>query len=408
MAKEGYAVKEVTTTEAQVARFRQDIQEKIRVRIREAIEVVVQEELTEALGTGSYERSDQRRGYRNGFEERTVTTEAGTRQLRIPRGRITHEDGTTSEFRSEILPRYARRTRAIDEAMLGIYLAGANTRRIRKALTPLLGDQHLSKSAVSRVVGRLKALFQAWNERDLSEEQYPIIYLDAIHLKIRLARRVVSVPVLAVLGVAKDGRKVLVALRIATSEAASHWGGVLIDLQRRGLAAPRLLIVDGHTGLRKALKQWPGAQVQRCTEHKRANLKEHCPVHARAEMKRDYNRIVRAANGLAARKAYDTFVSKWSTLCPAVARSLEEAGDELLTFYEFPKSMWRSLRTTNPLENLNREFRRRTKTQGSFSTEDAAITLLYGLVAFDQIRMHKIDGHHEVKNLIVQMETEAA
>ncbi len=169
MAKEGYAVKKVTTTEDQVARFRQDIQEKIRVRIREAIEVVLQEELAEALGTGPYERSDQRRGYRNGFEERTVTTEAGTRQLRIPRGRITCEDGTTSEFRSEILPRYARRTRAIDEALLGIYLAGANTRRIRKALTPLLGEQHLSKSAVSRVVGRLKALFQAWNERDLAE-----------------------------------------------------------------------------------------------------------------------------------------------------------------------------------------------------------------------------------------------
>ncbi len=408
MAKEGYAVKKVTTTEDQVARFRQDIQEKIRVRIREAIEVVVQEELTEALGTEPYERSDQRRGYRNGVEERIVTTEAGTRKLLIPRGRIIGEDGTTSEFRSEILPRYARRTRAIDEAMLGIYLAGANTRRIRKALTPLLGEQHLSKSAVSRVVGRLKALFQAWNERDLAEEQYPIVYLDAIHLKVRLARRVVSVPVLAVLGVAEDGTKVLVALRIATSEAASHWGGVLIDLQRRGLSVPRLLIVDGHTGLRKALEQWPGVQVQRCTKHKLANLEEHCPVHARAEMKRDYNRIVRAASGLAARKAYDAFRSKWSTLCPAVAKSLEEAGEELLTFYEFPKSMWRSLRTTNPLENLNREFRRRTKTQSSFSTEDAAITLLYGLVAFEQIRMHKIAGHHEVKGLIAQMKTEAA
>ena len=408
MAKEGYAVKKVTTTEDHVARFRLDIQERIRLRIREAIEVVVQEELAEALGSGRYERSDQRRGYRNGFEDRTVTTEAGTRQLRIPRGRIAREDGTTSEFRSEILPRYARRTRAIDEALLGIYLAGTNTRRIRKALAPLIGEQHLSKSAISRVVGRLKALFQAWNVRDLSEEQYPILYLDAIHLKVRLARRVVSVPVLAVLGVAKDGTKVLVALRVATSEAASHWGSVLIDLQRRGLAAPRLLIVDGHSGLRKALEQWPGVQVQRCSKHKLANLEEHCPVHARTEMKRDYHRIVRAANGLAARKAYDAFVSKWSTLCPAVARSLEESGNELLTFYEFPKSMWRSLRTTNPLENLNREFRRRTKTQSSFSTEDAAITLLYGLVAFGQIRMHKIGGHREVKALIAQTKTQAA
>ena len=126
-------MKKVTITEEQSARFRLDIQERIRMRIREAIEEVVQEELAEALGSGPYERCDQRRGYRNGFEARTVTTEAGTRQLRIPRGRIACEDGTTSEFHSEILPRYARRTRAIDEALLGIYLAGANTRRIRVA-----------------------------------------------------------------------------------------------------------------------------------------------------------------------------------------------------------------------------------------------------------------------------------
>ena len=129
------------------------------------------------------------------------------------------------------------------------------------------------------------------------------------------------------------------------------------------------------------------------------NLLEHCPVHARAELKRDYRGIINAKDGLAARKAYEAFLVKWSKLCPAVARSLEEAGTELLTFYEFPKSMWRSLRTTNPLENLNREFRRRTKTQASFGTEQAALTLLYGLVAFGQIRFHKIDGHQHVVKL---------
>ena len=106
------------------------------------------------------------------------------------------------------------------------------------------------------------------------------------------------------------------------------------------------------------------------------------PEDARAELKRDYRGIVNAKDGMAGRKAYEAFLAKWTTLCPAVARSLEEAGSELLTFYAFPKSMWRSLRTTNPLENLNREFRRRTKTQPSFGTEQAGVTLLYGLVAF--------------------------
>jgi transposase-like protein len=307
-----------------------------------------------------------------------------------------------------MLPRYARRTKVIDDAILGIYLAGANSRRIRKALEPLLGTAHLSKSAVSRVVARLKTLFESWNERDLSEERYAILYLDGFHLKVRLARRVVSVPVLAVLGVAEDGTKVLISLKVAASEAATHWSGVLLDLQKRGLAAPALLVVDGHTGLRKALESWPEVQVQRCTRHKLVNLVEHCPVHARTELKRDYHGIVHAKDGMAARKAYDAFLTKWSTLCPAVARSLEEAGTELLTFYEFPKPMWRSLRTTNPLENLNREFRRRTKTQASFTNEQAGVTLLYGLVAFGQIRFHKIDGYRHVSSLIRSKETNAA
>jgi putative transposase len=272
----------------------------------------------------------------------------------------------------------------------------------------MLGSANVSKSAVSRIVGRLKAVFEAWSHRDLTSERYAVLYLDGFHLKVRLARRVVSVPVLAVLGVAEDGTKVLVSLRLAASEAASQWSGVLFDLQRRGLIAPLVIVVDGHAGLQKALEAWPEVKVQRCARHKLVNLLEHCPTHARPEMKRDYRKIINATDGITARKAYDAFVAKWSKLCPAVARSIEEAGQELLTFYEFPKAMWRALRTTNPLENLNREFRRRTKTQASFGREDAAVTLLYGLVAFGQIRMHKIDGHRELKALVAKMKVQAA
>jgi len=380
----------------------------LRGRVREAIEATIEEELTELLGSDRYERVDGRRGYRNGRQERTVTTSMGERTLRLPRARIAEGDGKTKEFRSELLPRYARRTREIDEAILGTYLAGANSRRIRRALEPMLGSANVSKSAVSRIVGRLKAVFEAWSHRDLATERYEVLYLDGFHLKVRLARRVVSVPVLAVLGVAEDGTKVLVSLRLAASEAASQWSGVLLDLQKRGLSAPLVMVVDGHAGLQKALEAWPNVRVQRCARHKLVNLQDHCPTHARAEMKRDYQRIINATDGIAARKAYDAFLAKWSKLCPAVARSIEEAGLELLTFYAFPKTMWRALRTTNPLENLNREFRRRTKTQASFGREDAAVTLLYALVAFGQIRMHKIDGHRELKALVAKRNVQAA
>jgi transposase-like protein len=395
-------MQETSTRPATILQFRQDIEAQLRKEIREALEVALREELAATLASDRHERTDRRRGYRNGVVERTITTTDGTRTVKVPRGRVVGRDGATVEFHSQLLPRYARRTREIDETILGCYLGGVNSRRIRTALKPLLGERHLSKSAVSRIVARLKALFTTWQQRDLSAERYPIVFLDGFHLKVRVARRVVSVPVLAALGSAENGQKCLIDLRVAASEAEVTWGGVITSLQQRRLVTPLLLVVDGNAGLKKALERWDGVRVQRCTVHKLANLRSHCPKHAQPEMKRDYHRIIGASDGLAARAAYDAFVKKWTTLCPAVAKSLEEAGLELLTFYDFPKSMWKSLRTTNTLENLNREFRRRTKTQASFSTEDAALIILYGLVAFGQIQLRKIDGHQQLPSFIAK------
>ena len=256
-----------STQEADVIRLRQSIWDLLHRRVLEAVEFVLEEELTEALGIGRYERSADRRGYRNGHETRRITSELGPQTLDVPRGRIVGEDGSTREFRSEVVPRYARRTRKVDEAILGAYLAGANTRRIRKALEPLLGSENLSKSAVSRVAARLKAQFAQWSERDLSQERYAVLFLDGFHLKVRMARRVVSVPVLAALGVAPDGTKRLVALELAVSEAEVHWSRLVSDLGRRGLESPVLIVSDGHRGLTKAIEAWPQAQVQRCTVH---------------------------------------------------------------------------------------------------------------------------------------------
>jgi putative transposase len=390
-----------------ILQFRQDIQARLRERVREAIEATLDEELAAALGSARHERTVVRRGYRHGAITRTVTTAGGTRTLEVPRGRVRTTTGT-KEFRSEMLPRYARRTREVDDALLACYLAGANSRRIRTALKPLLGETHLSKSAVSRVVARLKALFTTWQGRDLHGERYALLFLDGFHLRVRLAGRVVVVPVLAALGVTETGQKQLVGLQLAAVEATASWSGLLTDLQQRGLPAPLLVVTDGHAGLKKALDTWPTVRVQRCTTHKWRNLEDACPVHARPELKRDYHRIIYADSGLNARAAYDTFMKKWTTLCPSVARSLEEAGLDLLTFYAFPKTIWKSLRTTNALENLNREFRRRTKTQASFGTEAAAITLLYGLVAFGQIVLRRIDGHEQLPAFLAKEWSQAA
>ena len=390
-----------STAVGSVLQFRQDLLTKLRDGVRRAIETVLEEELLSALGADAHERPAGRQGYRHGTIERTVTTREGMRTVTVPRGRVRGPGDRPAEFHSSVLPRYARRTREVDEALLGCYFGGINTRRIRRALKPLFGEVHLSKSAVSRVVARVKEQVPTWQQRPLTEERYAVLFLDGFHLRVRLAGRVITVPVLAALGVTETGQKQLVALQLATTEATTSWGGLLGDLQRRG-AAPLLVVTDGHAGLKKALEAWPTVRVQRCTTHKGRNLDDACPVHARPELHRDYHRITCDAEGLAARAANDAFVKKWTALCPPVARSLEEAGLDLLTFYSFPKAMWKSLRTTNALETLNREFRRRTKTQASFSTEAAALTVLFGLVAVGQIVFRRIDGHQQLAAFLMK------
>jgi putative transposase len=387
-----------------IIRLRQDVKAQLRRRVLEAIETVLAEEVAEAVGVGRHERAEHRQGYRNGTIERPVTTANGLQRIRVPRARIENSDGTTREFKSELLPRYQRRTRDVDDAILGAYLAGANTRRIKKALSPLIGEEHLSKSAISRVVGRLKVLFESWRTCDLSAQHFVIVFLDGFRLRVRLAKRVVSAPVLVAMGITEDGTKQLVCISLAVSESAASWTDFVSDLSARGLRAPQLLVTDGHAGLKKARTMWVESAVQRCTMHKWENLKSHCPKHAHPELLRDWHTVVRAQNGRAARKGYDAMVNKYKTLCPPVARSLEEAGLELLTFYAFPKDLWRGIRSTNAIENLNREFRRRTKTQGSFSSEDAALTLLFALVAFKQIELRKITGHQHVAELLLDQE----
>jgi putative transposase len=196
---------------------------------------------------------------------------------------------------------------------------------------------------------------------------------------------------------------VLLALEIAASESTASWTAIVQGLAKRGLVAPRLVILDGNAGLCRAVKEtWPGVDVQRCTKHKLENLLAKAPKHCHGELKRDYQAITHADDAAAARSAYQAFLAKWRKLAAEVARSLEDAGTDLLSFTRYPRSQWKSLRTTNQIERLNEEFRRRTKTQGSFANEAAALVLLYGLVAMGQIQMRKIDGHHAMEEVLNQ------
>jgi len=229
------------------------------------------------------------------------------------------------------------------------------------------------------------------------------LYLDALILRVRRARQVEGVPVLAVVAVLADGQKQLVALDLCSGESYEAWKGCLDDLVARGLKAPLLCIIDGNAGLRRAIGAlWATAAVQRCCVHKLRNLERKAPKHALAELRDDFHRIVYAGSGDTARTAYTAFERTWDKRCPAVGKSLREGGDELLTFFTFPKAQWKTLRTTNVIERLNEEFRRRVKTQGALPTDDAAVTLLFSLVASGQIKLRKVDGWRRLATVIRQ------
>ena len=354
------------------------IEAEIRDRVRGMIEVIIEEELESALGAGKSQRVGAgRSGYRHGARERQLTTSLGMTTIKLPRARLKGADGAESEWHSRIINRYQRRTERVDAALLGTYLSGINTRRMRGALSPLLRGAPLSKDAVSRLVGRLRDEFAAWSERDLASEEVCYIFMDGWYPRVRIAKKRTRVPVLVTLGVCADGRRVVLDMRIAGQESEAAWRELIQSLVKRNLGTPALAVIDGNPGLQAALRaQWPQIAIQRCTNHKLRNLLAKAPAHLREELAEDYRRMVYAENREAVERARTAFLRKWRLRCKAVVSSFEEAGDELFTFLQFPQLQWKALRTTNALERINEEFRRRTKTQASLPGEDAVLLLL--------------------------------
>jgi putative transposase len=376
------------------------LEQAMRLRIRDTIEELVTQELDAALGAVKSARvSDTRQGYRHGTRARTLTTSLGPTTIAMPRARMRRADGMR-EWRSETVRRYQRRTTRVDEAILGVYLAGGNTRRIKGALAPLLRGGPLSKDAVSRLVGRLREDFETWRARDLADDDIRYVFMDGWYPKVRIGGRRERVPVLVTLGVRANGERVVLDMRLVGEESAASWTEVVASLAARHLARPALAVVDGNPGLTGALRShWPGIEIQRCTAHKLRNLQAKAPARLCEELTEDYRRMIYAETVAAVEQARARFIKKWRLRCPAVVESVNEAGDELFTFLRFPSSQWKALRTTNALERINEEFRRRTKTQASLPGQDAVLLLLFGLLRSGQIKLRALVGYQDMKEV---------
>ena len=320
------------------------------------------------------------------------------------------EDGKTTEWKSQSLRAYQRRTRAAEALIASAYLSGTNTRRVRRALAAVFA-KGVGKDIVSRTWRKVKGDWDGWNARSLAEEPIIRLILDGTVVRVRLDKRATSISLLVALGVRRDGQKVLLAVKNMGGESEAAWRALLDDLVKRGLKTPELVIVDGGacqgsrdakhrgmageggSGLDAALATlWSDVPVQRCTVHKHRNLLAHAPERLHEELSNDYKDMIYAATAKEVETRRKAFLRKWRLKCQAVATSIEEAGDRLFTFTRFPQNQWKSIRTSNAIERLHEEFKRRIKTQTVLPAAETAATMFWALMASGQITMRKVDG----------------
>jgi transposase-like protein len=386
------------------------IEDAVRSRVRGFIEEVLEAELTQALQRPRYKRAlpttagdaDPPTGRRHGHRRRTLLGTFGPVEIKVPRARLEDAGGATREWKSKSIQSYQRRTRQADALIAGAYLAGTNTRRVKRALSALFKGA-VGKDVVSRAWRKVQTDWQAWCKRDLTSEPIVRLILDGTVVRTRIDKKSTSISLLVALGVRADGQKVLLAVDDMGGESEASWRAFLDDLSARGLRQPEFVIVDGAPGLEKALAGlWPNAPVQRCTVHKHRNLLAHAPEKLHDEISADYSDMIYANTAKDVLVKRRLFNAKWRLKHRPVADSFEEAGDRLFTFLRLPPEQWKSARTSNAIERLHEEFKRRIKTQTLLPSTKTAAMLFWALMASGQIVMRKVDGWQTMDRGVAQ------
>lgn len=305
------------------------------------------------VGAGRYERSDARRGYANGYKTRTMKTRMGALELRVPQVR---EGG----FYPQSLDKGLRSERALKLALAQMYVEGVSTRKVARITEQLCGFE-VSSTEVSRCTALLDEELAAWRERDLGV--YPYVYLDARYEKVRHGGQVIDTAVLVALGVAPDGKRDVLGISVELSEAEVHWRRFLEQLGKRGLHGVKLFVSDCHAGLKAArIATFPSVPWQRCQFHLQQNAGQYVPRQSlRKAVASDLRHVFNAPDADEARRLLKRFMATWETKAPKLAAWAAEAVPESFAVFAMPTEHRRRLRTSNALERLNKELKRRTR-----------------------------------------------
>ncbi len=346
-----------------------DVEARVRQGVKAVLEEVLEEEMSEHLKAGYRELTPTRRGERNGFYQRNLVTPAGKiERLTVPRDR-------EGEFVTEVFERYKRMTGDVEEAVLEMYLSGISVRKIA-GVTDALSRVKVGKDAVSRIARRLEEQQREWRERSLEKKTYPYLYLDATYLKVRWGASVTSMALLACVGVDEEGFREVLAVEVAGSEKGPAYASLLRGLLDRGLSGVRLVVSDDHEGIKAAVAgELPGVGWQRCVVHFERNVLAHVPASSMAEVAEDLKAIFKVRRQKTARALAEEFVELYGGRFPKAVSVFEAGIGDALTYLTYPGSHHARIRTTNMLERLFREVKRRTRVVGVFPNETSASTL---------------------------------
>ncbi len=345
--------------------------------LKEIVERVVQElveaEMTEHIGAAPYERNVTRTGHRNGHKPRALRTRVGTLNLLVPQDR----EGT---FSTRLFARYQRNEKALVLALMEMYVEGVSTRRVKDVTEELCGTS-FSKSVVSSLAGSLDAELSAWRSRPLEAAAYPYLFVDARYEKVRVDGRVASQGVLVVSGVRDDGFREILAVEVADTESEATYQELFRSLKRRGLSGVELVVSDDHGGLKAAVERhFQGASHQRCQVHYARNLLGMVGATRRKELAADLRAIFAAPDGRSALGLASSVAEKWRRKGhEKVAEHIEEHIEECLSCLAFPESHRQRIRTTNGLERLNQEIKRRTRVVRIFPNRASCLRLMSAL-----------------------------
>ena len=325
-------------------------------------------ERSEYLGARPYERSESRRGYANGFKGKTVKTRLGELPLRVPQTR-------DCEFYPQSLEKGLRSERALLLSIAEMYVQGVSTRRVKRIVEELCG-MDVSSSQVSRAAAELDELLASWRERELGCYRY--VVLDAQYEKVRQSGQVLDAAVLIACGVDADGRRDILGCSVSLSEAEVHWRAFLTSLKDRGLYGIELIASDAHEGLQAARRAvFPSVPWQRCQFHLQQNAGQYVPsVTQRSPVAADIRAIFNAPDRHEAERLLEMFVERYQKAAPKLANWAEEALPQGFTVFSLPPAHRRRLRTTNLVERLNEEIRRRTRVARLFPNEVSCLRLV--------------------------------